>query len=244
MIKNNPLVECNHIWKAFPTGEGNLSVLEDVHFSLTKGEFFVILGQSGGGKSTLLRVLGGFEPPDRGEVLLDQVPVRQPGRDAVMIFQSFDQLFPWYTLKQNLIYALKKTGAESDRSKAAAEAEIYLNLTGLTEFANAFPYQLSGGMKQRGALARALILQPRLLLMDEPFSSLDFLTKKEAIRNIKHLHDKIGTTILLVTHDIDEAIELGTTIAVLSRERHRFIFQKKNFPQKIQKTELETLFHY
>ncbi len=124
MIKNKPLLECNHVWKAFPNGEGNLSVLEDVHFSLAEGEFFVILGPSGGGKSTLLRVLGGFEPPDKGEVLLDQVPVRQPGRDAIMIFQSFDQLFPWYTLKQNLIYALKKTGAESDPRKAAAEAEI------------------------------------------------------------------------------------------------------------------------
>ena len=180
----------------------------------------VILGKSGCGKTTLLRIIGGFLPADSGLVLLDGKPVEGPSRQMIMVFQSFDQLFPWFTLEGNLIYALKKAKKFKDPQVLQSTACHYLEITGLLEFRNHYPHTLSGGMKQRGALARAMALKPRLLLMDEPFSSLDYLTRKQAQASLKGLAADNRSTVILVTHDIEEALTLGTRIAVLDSHTH------------------------
>lgn len=216
------MLEIKHLYHSFPIGETLHPVIQDLDFTVNAHDFFVILGQSGCGKSTLLRLIGGFLHPDSGSILLDGIPVTSPSGDMMMVFQSFDQLFPWYTLKDNLIYAMKKAHLDIPVHRRSHYAAEYLKLAGLEEFQNSYPHQLSGGMKQRGALARALCLKPRLLLMDEPFSSLDYITKRNSYDSIRHMVSQTGCTIILVTHDIEEALLLGTSIAVFSRTQKQF----------------------
>ncbi|MEG0018959.1 MAG: ABC transporter ATP-binding protein [Oscillospiraceae bacterium] len=211
------MLKCDNVSKSFSTQDKNTVVLENLNLNVEKGELFVILGQSGCGKSTLLRLMGGFIKPDSGKIYLDGKEVEKPSKDVIMMFQSFDQLFSWFTLQENIIYALKKTGVEKDRAKAAKTAKEYLDKTGLSGFENAYPHQLSGGMKQRGALARALAISPKVLLMDEPFSSIDYLSRLSMQRQVKTLQKQTGSTVVLVTHDIEEAVELGDRIAILSK---------------------------
>lgn len=198
-----------------------LPVLSQVEFSVEEGDFLVILGKSGCGKTTLLRIIGGFLSADSGLVLLDDRPVERPSCQMTMIFQSFDQLFPWFTLEDNIRYALKKAKNLKDPQILRETACHYLEMTGLLEFKDHYPHTLSGGMKQRGALARALALKPRLLLMDEPFSSLDYLTRKQAQASLKDIAAASRSTVILVTHDIEEALTLGTKIAILDHKIHR-----------------------
>lgn len=224
------MLEIKHLNKSFPSACSVRSVIEDLNFKVEDGEFYMILGQSGCGKSTLLRQIGGFDRPDSGEILLDGRPVTAPSKDMMMVFQSFDQLFPWYTLEGNLIYALKKVRAPMNGRELSEYARQYLDLAGLAGFENSYPHQLSGGMKQRGALARALCLKPAVLLMDEPFSSLDYITKRKSYGNLKTMAAQTGTTIIMVTHDIEEALILGSAIAVFSRETKNFreVFHRKD----------------
>lgn len=193
-------------------------VLDELTLTIKKGEFFVLLGQSGCGKTTLLRCLGGFLKPAKGLIRLNGQPTTAPSLERMMIFQSFDQLFPWFTLKENIVYALKKTGIPS--KTGVKKAMEYLELTGLGGFENQYPAFLSGGMKQRGVIARALALEPSILLMDEPFSSLDYLTRQSIQALVKELTKKTGCTVLLVTHDIDEALLLGDRIGILDKKSH------------------------
>lgn len=215
------MLEISHLCKTYRSGCAEHPVLSDVSFSVNEGDFLVILGQSGCGKTTLLRLMGGFLTPDSGSILLDGAPVEKPSGQIVMVFQSFDQLFPWFTLEKNITYALKKAKKETTAAGRQAAAVRYLSMTGLSEFRNSYPHTLSGGMKQRGALARALALNPRLLLMDEPFSSLDPLTRTQLQASLKELALHNHSTVILVTHDIGEALALGTRIAVLSHHSHR-----------------------
>lgn len=211
------MLEVKHLYKSFSGTDGRLSVIEDLSFSVEDGAFYMILGQSGCGKTTLLRMLGGFEQPDCGEILLDGVRKTEPGADRMMLFQSFDQLFPWFTLQENLVYAMKKAGLSKERGSWEEQARQYLAMAGLSGFEASYPHQLSGGMKQRGALARALCLHPGILLLDEPFSSLDAITKKKLGELLRRLTEQTGCTAVMVTHDISEALELGSTVAVLGR---------------------------
>lgn len=216
------MLEIHNLYKSYPNRKGTLSVIEDLSFHVSDGEFFVILGESGCGKSTLLRLIAGFDQPDSGGILLDHVPVRAPSSDRLMVFQSFDQLFPWYTLRENLIYGMKKIRLPIPRQDLSAHADRYLAMAGLSGFETHYPHQLSGGMKQRGALARALCLKPKVLLMDEPFSSLDYLTKQNSYGQIREMAAQTGCTILLVTHDIAEAVALGNAIAIFSKAKRTF----------------------
>lgn len=200
---------------SYPKDGDRLQVLHDFSLTVEEGEFFVLTGKSGSGKTTLLRTIGGFLTPDSGSVTLDGVPVTKPGKDRLMIFQSFDQLFPWFTVKENLCYAMKKTGI--GKEECARTAERFLSDTGLSDFANAYPNALSGGMKQRAALARALSLQPSLFLMDEPFSSLDEETRFEMHALVLRLIKEQGKTAILVTHDAAEAKALADCIGVITR---------------------------
>lgn len=200
---------------------GEHHVLDGLSLEAKQGEFLAVLGRSGCGKSTLLRIAGGFEPPDGGSVLLDGVPVCAPCKRVMMIFQDPNQLFPWMTLEQNIIYAVKKTAPRIDKRKARTIARECIAETGLAGFEGRYPHELSGGMKQRGALARALALQTDILLMDEPFSSLDYLTRKNAQETLARLWKRGGLSVVFVTHDIEEALTLATKIAVFDGETHR-----------------------
>lgn len=208
--------------KSFQSGGTTHEVIRELDFTVQDRAFFMVLGQSGCGKSTLLRMLGGFLAPDGGEILLDGKPVKRPSKDIMMVFQDFDQLFPWFTLEGNLKYALKKTKAEVPGRDVTGYVKRYLEMAGLWDFKDCYPHQLSGGMKQRGALSRALCLRPGVLLLDEPFSSLDTVTKEGLYECVKAMAGQTGTTVVMVTHDVGEALYLGTSIAVLSRETGRF----------------------
>lgn len=237
------MLEIRHLSHSFSVSGEIHPVIEDLSFSVQDREFFVILGQSGCGKSTLLRIIGGFLKPDSGFVCLDGKTVTAPSKDQMMVFQGFDQLFPWFTLRGNLLYALKKAHMGIPAKELPAYADRYLSLAGLDGFGDSYPHQLSGGMKQRGALARALCLRPGILLMDEPFSSLDAITKKNSYAHVRTLARQVNCTILLVTHDIEEALLLGTSIAVLSKVTKRFSAVYPNQPgtrSQALRDELET----
>ena len=214
-------LDIKHIYKSFQNETTVNKVLEDITFSTNQGEFLSILGQSGCGKSTLLRIIGGFEKPDNGGIYKNENKITKPSKDIMMIFQDEHQLFPWKTLKENIIYAIKKTATDYDRSIASEKTLYSLNETGLDEFADHYPGQLSGGMKQRAALARALALDSNVLLMDEPFSSLDYFNRKNAQEFLLKFWERTKTTILFVTHDINEAIILSQKIIILNKHTHK-----------------------
>lgn len=220
------MLEVRHVFKSFEVSGGEHRVIEDLSFTVQDKDFFIILGKSGCGKSTLLRMIGGFEAADKGDILLGGTSVAGPSKDMMMVFQSFDQLFPWYTLKGNLVYALKKAEVTVPGGKYDEYAAEYLKMAGLEEFTDSYPHQLSGGMKQRGALARALCLKPRILLMDEPFSSLDYMTKRSLYKSIGEMKAQTGATVVMVTHDIEEALLLGTSIGVLAGGDFAGIYHK------------------
>lgn len=204
--------EARGLTKRYPGENGMHTIFEQLSFRLEDGAFLAILGRSGIGKSTLLRVLAGIETADAGEVLLAGAPRAGPGRDVFLIFQDFNQLFPWMTLEQNLTYALRRAKLP-DIAPRVREA---LRQVELLDAAGKYPRTLSGGMKQRGALARALALESRVLLLDEPFSSLDPITRRQCGQALLRLWRERGFTAVFVTHDIGEALLLGTEIAVLT----------------------------
>lgn len=190
-----------------------LPVLDNIKFQINDSEFFCILGPSGCGKSTLLRSIGGFEAFE-GTVAVDGEAVTKPQKDLIMVFQDFSQLFPWLTVMQNITFAIghvngKKKGLE-------AEAMKFLEIVGLKEYADYYPHQLSGGMKQRVAIARSLAVKPRVLLMDEPFASLDAQTRTILQRELLSLWKHFKTTVVFVTHNIQESIILADRIMVMT----------------------------
>ncbi|SEK86811.1 NitT/TauT family transport system ATP-binding protein [Roseateles sp. YR242] len=186
-----------------------------VDFEVYPSERFVLLGASGCGKSSLLKAVGGFLAPTEGRILLEGEAVRGPGPDRVAVFQEFDQLPPWKTVLDNVAFPLIASRKKS-RSQARDHARDWLGRVGLADFAQAFPHQLSGGMKQRVAIARALAMAPRMLLMDEPFAALDALTRRRMQDELLALWEQERFTLLFVTHSIEEALNLGHRILVLS----------------------------
>jgi NitT/TauT family transport system ATP-binding protein len=179
------------------------------------GEKFVLLGPSGCGKSTLLKSVAGFMPPARGRVELEGRSVTRPGPDRVVVFQEFDQLLPWKTVLGNVVYPLR-VARRMATPEAREQARRFLAMVGLGGFAGSYPHQLSGGMKQRVAIARSLALDPRMLLMDEPFASLDALTRRKMQEELLGIWEATRTTLLFVTHSIPEAVLLGDRILILS----------------------------
>lgn len=207
-------VEIQNLWVKFVGEHGQVQALEDISFDVHPGEFLTVLGPSGCGKSTLIRSIAGFQKPERGQILLNGKKVIDPGPDRIMVFQEFDQLFPWRTVLDNIVFALKVNGVpKKDRTACAKE---YLSLVGLEGFEKAFPYQLSGGMKQRAAIARSLALNPDILLMDEPFGSLDAQTRAILQAELVRIWQRVGSSIVFITHNIQEAILLGDRVLVMS----------------------------
>jgi NitT/TauT family transport system ATP-binding protein len=206
------VLELLGVGKAFDEGA---PVLVDVSLRVKAGEFWCVVGPSGCGKSTLLHLIAGFEQPTGGAVRFRDQPVRRPGRERGVVFQDAGAaLFPWLTAAENVEFGLKLQGAPAPGR--AATVERYLRLVGLDAHRQKYPRQLSGGMQQRLQIARALALEPTVLLMDEPFASLDAHTRERMHAELLRIWEVTGTTVVFVTHDISEAVTLGDHIAVLS----------------------------
>lgn len=198
--------------KSYRLETGILPVLQGIDLDVEPGSFTAIIGASGCGKSTLLRLILGLEPEYEGSILLDGQPLRGPSLERGMVFQEH-RLFPWLTVEQNVLLSLSASPQSSEEKQAIVREQ--LALVGLTGFERAFPHQLSGGMSQRAAIARALANRPKILLLDEPLGSLDALTRLHLQGELQRLWRVEGVTMILVTHDIDEAIYLGQQVIVM-----------------------------
>ena len=208
-------LQVKNVSKSFIVENKENKILDNLDFEINKGEFISVIGSSGCGKTTLLRILAGFEETTSGQVICNNEKISNPKMKYAYIFQEFNQLLPWKTVKQNIIYPLvlnKRYTSEECEIKA----NEYLNLIGLQEYANYYPYALSGGMKQRVAIARALAMQPEVLFMDEPFSCVDSHTREKLHEELLTIWRKLNLTIVFITHNIEEAIHLSTRIIVLS----------------------------
>ncbi len=199
--------------KEFETASGPLAALVDVDLHVDEGELVCLLGASGCGKSTLLSIAAGLEPATAGMVMLDGVPVSAPGADRGLVFQGYS-LYPWRTVAGNVAFGLELKGLPADEVRRQVAG--HLEVVGLSDFADALPRQLSGGMKQRTAIARALATEPEVLLLDEPFGALDAQTRAAMQEFLIKLWRDTATTILMVTHDVEEAVFLSQRIYVLS----------------------------
>lgn len=208
-----PALELAALSKSFSVDEREVRVLADIDLSVQAGEFVTIVGASGCGKSTLLRLILGLDLSYDGEIRIDGKRVERPGLDRSIVFQDH-RLLPWLTAEQNVAAALRRSPL--GRAERAATVRDHLELVGLTAFARAYPAQLSGGMAQRVAIARALVNRPRFLLLDEPLGALDALTRLRLQDELKRIVAHEGSTALLVTHDVDEAVYLGQRVVVLS----------------------------
>lgn len=213
------MISIRDVHKTFDMPEGKLEVLDGVSLDVAPEEFVCLLGYSGCGKSTLLRLISGLEPADAGEIYIDGDLHEKPGKDALLLFQDFNQLFPWRTVLKNVMYPMLATRA-CGREAAKQQAEALLESVGLAEFKNSYPHQLSGGMKQRAAVARALALKPKVLLMDEPFAALDAVTRSHLQNLTRQICSEHHVTVLFVTHSVEEAVLLGDRIVVMNNKTH------------------------
>ncbi|WP_231402345.1 ABC transporter ATP-binding protein [Caenimonas aquaedulcis] len=199
----------------FPTDHGPMRVLDKVSFDIRQGEFVSIIGPSGCGKTTMMNIVGGFVQPTQGQVLLDGKPVSAPGPDRGVIFQEYG-VFPWLTVRQNIEFGLKLASSRVGAQERAEITQRYMGLMGLTDFANHFPKHLSGGMRQRLAIARAYAVRPQFLLMDEPFGALDAQTRSAMQDLLLQVLEREGKTVMLITHSVEEAIYLSSRIVVVT----------------------------
>ncbi len=208
-----PLFSVRDVFKTFRAGGRGVKALAGFTLEVPEGDFVSIIGPSGCGKTTLLHLLGGFFPPDRGRVLYKGAPVTAPGPERTVIFQEHG-LFPWKTVLGNVEFPLKARGVPA--AARAAEAQKYIDMVRLKGFEHSYPRQLSGGMKQRAGIARALACNPEVVLMDEPFASLDNITRDMMQEEILRLWGELDKTFVLVTHHLDEAIFMSRRVAVMS----------------------------
>ncbi|MBO8168574.1 MAG: ABC transporter ATP-binding protein [Thermoanaerobacteraceae bacterium] len=211
--KQRVKLKIENVSKIFGDGDNRVVALDKTSFEVKEGEFVTILGPSGCGKSTILRIVAGLTQPSSGKALLDDKIIDSPGADRGMVFQSYT-LFPWLTIQKNIEFGLELKGM--DKAERSRIASHYLELIGLKGFENAYPKNLSGGMKQRVAIARALANDPEVLLMDEPFGALDAQTRAIMQEILLKAWQESKKTILFVTHDVEEAIFLGDTVYVMT----------------------------
>lgn len=216
------MIVLNDVAKKYDNNFNSTYVLQDLYLHIKKGELVCILGKSGCGKSTLLNLLAGYMKADRGEIYVDGELVKGPSKSRGVVFQEH-ALFPWYTVYQNIVFGPKITKLpEPDKI-----AEKYLKMIGLEEYKDYYPSQLSGGMKQRVGIARAFANNPKILLMDEPFSALDPNTRQKMRTELLKIWEKSGTTIVFITHDVSEAVYLGSRVVMLG-EGHIKVDQEIN----------------
>lgn len=213
MDNGKPLIQVRDAWMSFPGKQGqDIHVLERVGFQVRQGEFVCLVGPSGCGKSTMLNILGGFLRETRGEVRVEGGPVNGPDPGRIFVFQE-NGVFPWLTVEENVGFGLLKR-PDAERQERVAH---YIDMVGLKGFEKSFPRELSGGMRQRVEIARALAAEARVLYMDEPFGALDFLTRLKMRQDLVRIWQAEHKTILFVTHDIEEAVQLADRVLVMSR---------------------------
>jgi ABC-type taurine transport system ATPase subunit len=217
-----PLLTLRHVELAYETRTGPVQALSDISLSVSAGEFVCLVGPSGCGKSSLLRIIGGFLAPSAGEVQVDGHPVQGPGADRGMVFQQ-PALYPWLTVGENVAFGPRMQGVP--RQTREARMKALLELVGLREFEARASWELSGGMQQRAAIARVLINEPRIMLMDEPFGALDVLTRDRMQEELLRTWRATQTTIILVTHSVEEAVYLGTRTLVMSPRPGRLLVE-------------------
>lgn len=213
-MENSALVQVDQISKTYGTNNDAAQVLRDISFSIKRSEIISILGESGCGKSTLLNIIGGFEQPSKGKVILNGQVVDKPSRNCVMLFQNYG-LLPWRSVYKNVELGLESLNLSAKERRERAEK--YLKLVGLENTGNQLPHQLSGGMQQRVAIARALVTEPEMILMDEPFAALDTFNRYYLQDELINIQRESKTTIVLVTHDIDEAVFLSDRIFIMGK---------------------------
>ncbi|MEG3439159.1 nitrate ABC transporter ATP-binding protein [Pannus brasiliensis CCIBt3594] len=211
----SPFLLVSDIVKEYPTQDGVYTVLDGVDLQVSEGEFVCIIGHSGCGKSTLLNMVAGFSRPTRGEILLQNQEITAPGPDRMMVFQNYS-LLPWKTAFENVYIAVNSVYPDKSHADKVKIVEEHLSMVGLTEAANKKPAQLSGGMKQRVAIARALAIRPQVLILDEPFGALDAITKEELQEELLKIWREHRLTVLMITHDIDEALFLCDRLVMMT----------------------------
>ena len=219
---SSPVFELRSVYKAYENHKGDRAkiVLRDIDLTVEENEFLCILGPSGCGKTTVLNLMAGFEMPLKGEVLFRGNPVKGPGPERAVMFQEFS-LMPWATVQRNVVFAMnRKKYSEKERTSMALD---YLDMVGLRHVADQRPSSLSGGMKQRVAIARTLAMEPQTMLMDEPFCNLDEQTKAHLDQEILNIWHEHRNTIVFITHSIDEALSLGTRIVLMSSSPGRIV---------------------
>lgn len=215
-----PKLELVGVSKIFATKTGEVEALRNIHLSLRRGEFISLVGPSGCGKTTLLNIIAGLEIPDEGDVRVDGRTVKAPGPDRIVMFQE-SALFPWLTVRSNVEFGLMLKGlSRKARTKKAVEG---LKLVGLSAFADSFVHELSGGMRQRAALARALVLEPDVLLMDEPFAALDAESRGALTREIEALWKQMAMTVVFVTHHVPGGVQLAERVIVFGTHPGRIL---------------------
>jgi NitT/TauT family transport system ATP-binding protein len=214
MDRDQPLLKVSGVTLQYKTTSHIVTATYRVGFEMLKGDRFVLLGPSGCGKSTLQKAVGGYIAPTEGEIRLKGKLITKPGPDRMMVFQEFDQLLPWKTVQQNVAFALE-AAKRMPKREAADRAAHYVEMVGLSKFSSSYPHMLSGGMKQRVAIARGMAMEPDILLMDEPFAALDAQTRALMQDELASIWQATRTTVLFITHDIDEAVRLGQRIGVM-----------------------------
>jgi NitT/TauT family transport system ATP-binding protein len=205
----------DHVSLAFDTPKGRLQVVDDVSYTIDDGDFIAVIGPSGCGKTTMMSMLAGFQKPTTGQVLFDNAPVKGPGPERGVIFQEYG-VFPWLTVRQNIAFGLTLNANRVPPAQRDEICDHYLSLMGLSDFANSYPKHLSGGMRQRLAIARAYAVKPQFLLMDEPFGALDAQTRANMQNLLLQVLAAEGKTVMLITHSVEEAIYLASRIIVVT----------------------------
>lgn len=210
-----PYLVVDNVSKVYKTPKGPFTVLDGVNLTVNQGEFICVIGHSGCGKSTLLNMVSGFATPTTGQVRLDGQPIGEPGPDRMVVFQNY-ALLPWLTAYDNIYLAIDAVNPQKSETEKRQITQKYLAMVGLTEAAHKKPNQISGGMKQRVSIARALAIAPKVLILDEPFGALDAITKEELQEELLKIWNDNRATVLMITHDIDEALFLADKLVMMT----------------------------
>lgn len=225
LLNNENFLEIKEVTISYELGDKKIyKAIENVNFEIKQFERLVLLGPSGCGKSSLLKAIGGFIKPSSGSIILGQKAITKPGLDRAFVFQEFDQLLAWKTVLENVVFALSAT-KKIDKKDAIIKAKEFLKKVNLSAFEDNYPHQLSGGMKMRVAIARCLAIGAEVILMDEPFASLDAITRKKMQDDLLELWKETNFTMLFVTHSIEEAIKLGSKIIIFGTNPSQILKQ-------------------
>ncbi|MDD6022185.1 MAG: ABC transporter ATP-binding protein [Oscillospiraceae bacterium] len=220
--------------KSYSTQKGCEKILDGLELTVNENDFICILGPSGCGKSTLLRCIAGFEDFE-GSIICNGSSVTKPSAERIMVFQDYNQLFPWKTVEKNIQYPLKLKGIR-DKKQLQSISDAYLRKVGLEKYGKYYPHELSGGMKQRVAIAKALALKPQIILMDEPFAALDAITRNSLQKELNRIWSEDKITVIFITHNIQEAITLGTRVLLMNSKGKIVIDDENKIPKPVKPT--------